>query len=387
MLRMNKFRCRQELEIEWMKPEDCFLLLFISHRWETLEHPDPEARQLNALKFLIRLICDAADALSAKSDEKRRRCLPSLRRYGALQALILLSRISLSNLDTETNYKKYNEKSAHKWLPEHIGIWYDFACLPQNPRSSEQEKEFENALKKLPDLLQSEEISLVALREEDDDYELRGWCFAEARLASDKMIFAPLVLRLERLGFMFDYFSLGKTVDSVTKTDPALQFETALAGWETQSQIPIEKYWETIVLQACASPDTLPMREEDSPMLGLSKFSNPAGTWISLLVVDLARKGEEVFDFSEIILRLLKKKGLRCSEDNDLVYVGLLSLLWSCSKRSRLREFFRQCLDRYIKNESLLMKITLSQESCLSGSKTAGNINSDNLNWTFVEHS
>jgi hypothetical protein len=387
LLRMKTFERQQDLEIEWMKPKDCLLLLFISHRWEKLEHPDPEERQLIALKLLIRFICDAAEAFSAQSNEERLRYMPSLRRYGALQASILLSRISLSNIAAETHYKKYNEKPAYEWLPEHIGIWYDFACLPQKPRSLEQEKEFKNALKKLPNLLQSEEISLIALREADDDYELRGWCFAEARLASKKMFFAPLVLRLDRLETMFDYCVLGRTAAD-TNDNPTLQFETALAVWEDTSSVAValDKCWETVVLQACSCPDMLPMPEEDSPMLGLSKFSNPAGTWVSLLVADMARQGDQSFDFSDVILRLLQEKGLHCSEDNDLVYVGLLSLLWSCGEHSRLREFFRQCLDRYVKNKSLLMQVTMSHESCLLESKYVGSFNSDNLNWTFVEN-
>lgn len=357
VLRMEIFQRRQDLEVEPMAPENCHLLLFISHRWETTDHPDPTGKQLAALKSLIHFVCDACDALSESSIEERLRILPTLRQYGALQAILLVSRLSSSVLSIASSMAS---QRVHEWLPNHIGIWYDFACLPQKPRSNSEHEEVQAALLALPDLLLSEEISLIALRDADDDYESRGWCIAEARLSSDKMVFTPLVLRLDRLGTMSDQIPL---VSSDTNDRPASQFRAALTAWEdkTEAAMDPQTCWKIIVLQACTNPDSIPLPADDSPMLGLSKIAQFSLTWIILLLTDLARKEGQVVNFSEAILRLLKEKGLQCSDDDDLIYVGLLAFLWSCEKRTRLAELFRQCLRRHIKKESLLMRVSVME--------------------------
>lgn len=381
VLQMETFQRRQELEVEPMVPENCYLLLFISHRWETANHPDPTGKQLAGLKSLIHFICDACDALSAQSTEDRLRFLPSLRRYGALQALLLISRLSSS---ISTLGLRIEGKRAHEWLPNHIGIWYDFACLPQKPRLNDQEQEFQAALLALPSLLQSEEISLIAIRDAGDDYESRGWCFAEVRLSSSQMFFTPLVLRLDRLGTMSNYHIPVST--SHFNDGPAVHFKAALAAWEGTNTVTIdpETCWKIIVSQACIAPDLLPISEDDSPVLSLDKFARPSITWINLLLADVARQGERVFNFSEVILRLLSEKGLQCSEDNDLIYIGLLALLWSCNEQSRLAEFFRQCLERHVKKDGLLMHVSVMTNPESLAGKGIARINSDNLTWEFM---
>ncbi len=383
VLRMESFRRRQDLEVEPLTHEDCHLLLFISHRWETPEHPDPTGRQLAALKALIHLVCDACDALSAQTEEERARFLPSLRRYGALQALLLVSRLSPTVL---TLGPSIDGKRALEWLPDHIGVWYDFACLPQSPRSDAQEREFQSALLAWPDLLLSEEVSLIAIRDEGDDYESRGWCFAEARLSSDSMVCRPLALRLDRLGTVSGPINSAAT--SKTRDEAATRFETALAAWEGAGAVALDAQtcWKIVVAQASVAPDALPLAEEDSPVLSLNRIVRPSVTWVALLMAGLLSNVGRVISVSAAILSLLKEKGLRCSDDRDLVYVGLLALLWSCNEQSRPAEFFRQCLVRHINNAGLSARVTLTGGFRPSyGRDGAGHVNTDDFLWEFAD--
>jgi hypothetical protein len=331
---------------------------------------------------LIHLICDAGEALSAVHTADRLQFLPSLRQYGALQALLLLSRLSTSLLNFGADI---DNKPAHEWLPNHIGIWYDFACLPQMPRSNQQEQEVQASLLALPSLIQSDEISLIAIRDAGDDYETRGWCFMEARLSSHNLAFTPLVLRLDRLGTMSDYQL--PEIASPINVPQAEQFKAALAAWESNRTdgIDVDTIWKTIVYQACIGPDLLPLSEEESPVLSLEKFIQPSIAWIALLLADLIRLRGRTFDFSEVILRLFKEKGLHCSKDSDLVYTGLLALLWSCHKESRFAELFRQCLRRHIINDGLFMRAAIVEKSNSPDSQDNANIDSENLSWEFVE--
>lgn len=54
------------------------------------------------------------------------------------QAAVLLSRLDLPGGISE----RYRGWSARDLLPGHIGIWYDYACLPQEPRSPAGKAEF-----------------------------------------------------------------------------------------------------------------------------------------------------------------------------------------------------------------------------------------------------
>jgi hypothetical protein len=382
VLRMGSFRRRQDLRVEPLAREDCHLLLFISHRWETPGHPDPTGRQLGALKALIHLVCDACDALSAQTDEERARFLPSLRRYGALQALLLVSRLSPSVL---TLGSSIDGKRALEWLPNHIGIWYDFACLPQSPRSSAQEREFQAALLAWPDLLLSEQISLIAVRDEGDDYESRGWCFTEARLSSGSMVRGPLALRLDRLGTMSSPIKSAATSQSGDAA--ATRFRAALDAWEGAgaADLDAQTCWKIVVAQASIAPDSLPLAEEDSPVLSLDRMVRPSVTWVALLMADLLSNAGRVVSVYAAVLSLLKEKGLRCSDDRDLVYVGLLALLWSCNEQSRLAEFFRQCLARHINNDGLAARVTVAGGFRPNdGRDAAGRVNTDDLLWEFA---
>jgi hypothetical protein len=71
---------------KWLaRDEPPLALLFISHRWETLEHPDPSGRQLAALQEFLRLVCRCIEAMFLTRYD-RLRLVPTLLREGLLQA-------------------------------------------------------------------------------------------------------------------------------------------------------------------------------------------------------------------------------------------------------------------------------------------------------------
>jgi len=142
LLRSHHFARAQDSDIEWLKPRQCWLLIFVSHRWETVGHPDPDGRQHRALAALVTGLCDLWDALAAETAQERIRLVPRLDRHGTAQAAVLLSRVNLPG----RVLRRSQRESARYFLPDHIGIWYDYTCLPQQPRSPAEEAEFRAGL-------------------------------------------------------------------------------------------------------------------------------------------------------------------------------------------------------------------------------------------------
>lgn len=58
LLRSDQFVRRPDSDIAWMRPQHCWLLVFVSHRWETAGHPDPGGRQHRGLAALVTDLCD-----------------------------------------------------------------------------------------------------------------------------------------------------------------------------------------------------------------------------------------------------------------------------------------------------------------------------------------
>lgn len=88
ILKMTAMSRHQDIRdtTPWMMAETRPLaLLYISHRWKTLRHPDPGGRQLRALQvFINRLALVIESMLLDKKD--RLSFVPSLTFEGALQA-------------------------------------------------------------------------------------------------------------------------------------------------------------------------------------------------------------------------------------------------------------------------------------------------------------
>lgn len=73
------------------------------------------------------------------------------------------------------------------WLKEQLGqfddalIWYDYCCLPQEPRSANETRLFAQGIDAIPDLIRSSWFIVSPVY--GDDYQSRAWCQFEAIIA------------------------------------------------------------------------------------------------------------------------------------------------------------------------------------------------------------
>jgi hypothetical protein len=106
---------------------------FVSHRWLDETHPDRSGRQLA---------------------------------------------VAISQMWSDGNLTHPHE-SPNQWNEAHkIGIWYDYLCLPQHPRSPEEQSLFDKLLPEIAALTLCTMPILVV--DGDMEYSTRAWCVAEA---------------------------------------------------------------------------------------------------------------------------------------------------------------------------------------------------------------
>jgi hypothetical protein len=348
----DRFVRQQDADIEWMSPEECWLLLFVSHRWETLQHPDPTGQQHRALTALVTAMCDLVDALSADSPTERIHIVPALECHGVLQAAVLLSRLATSGGTAQWPAGR----SAREILPQHIKIWYDFACLPQRPRSTAEEHAFEAGLRSLPELFASEAVSLIALREDGDDYQHRGWCLAEALLTANKIGAQGIALRTDRIGSALAVSAPGETPNGML----AERLRAALDGWRsfTTDADAAMSSLQMVTLIAGHSPSEWCTAEYEIAPVYLGAVVATAGTWLGLVLAGVGRQRGQPVDLAALLNDIADRAGVRCALDNDLVYVTLLMLHGISAEGSPLRAFYAECLDRHLSGKPLLVRAT-----------------------------
>jgi hypothetical protein len=198
LLRIPSIQKEQELNesVEWMRiSDDPMMIIYISHQWESAEHPDPRGRQLAAIKQLARNLIDVSIAI--KLDPAARIDLvPTLKEHGAIQAAYFLGKVA-PFIDSFQG-----TPDDLRWRLENgIGFWYDFTCLPQEPRSHQESQDFNNALFHLHEFLRVVEV--LALRDFDDKYSERAWCelefWAGAKSSGSTWSTVP-VLRMDLIG-------------------------------------------------------------------------------------------------------------------------------------------------------------------------------------------
>jgi hypothetical protein len=167
----------------WFTPEDPpALILFISHRWLTPTDPDPHGTQAASLRAFLGNLRDVA--IGAASDAKERVArVPSLQVHGVFQAAYVLGFPLVIRHSGEDHWgtlvKQFrgssNAQGVGDRLLERVGIWYDFACLPQSDpktgvgRTEQEERIFLESLRQQHSLIQKSMV--LTLRAEGDAYE------------------------------------------------------------------------------------------------------------------------------------------------------------------------------------------------------------------------
>jgi hypothetical protein len=356
-------------------------LLFISHRWETLEHPDPTGRQLRAVQVLLGRVCQLMEAMLVPREE-RLRLVPSLEREGTLQAHELARRIlgfgpfsdspvcipgaeARRMIVDRFRLGRDDRHAFRQWLTSLLGVWLDYSCMPQKPLLPEEVSEHQRALRALGSLVKSSTV--IALRQPDDDYSLRGWCASEFFLGSGRSFSRGIFVDIDRLERQEDLWvphppSLGggaaaaKIVRETYDQDLAA-FRSACEAW-ADFEGPLVGHLPEDIWGCYRSL-------QGSGFLGAALDPNPfrramdaLGIIETALTRDWLMSGQTVsLDLGEELGRALEGAGLRCAEPNDLAYLGFLL---ACEGLVDVyRPLFRACLERHVARGARSLVVTL----------------------------
>ena len=194
---------------------------FVSHRWLAVAEPDPEGRQAALLAWqMFAHLCEAVRVAKIRGLHTPRKCLfqmgnmqvgPSgsslaeallvnVLRPAADESLIeqawhealseehLTAAYGVATADQDVGLTKLSnvvrKLSALRSLCERIFLWYDYSCMPQAPRSVEDERLFRQALPHLPSIQLLGRTAI--LLDDAEDYLSRAWCTLEAVVADPR---------------------------------------------------------------------------------------------------------------------------------------------------------------------------------------------------------
>ncbi|MEV4921607.1 hypothetical protein [Streptomyces roseoverticillatus] len=189
--------------------------VFVSHRWLNEDRPDPDGRQARLVAWhLFDALCEAIRVARRRGLYTPRRMVRSLNAaIGAagsdlaeclvVQVLrevldeggLAAVAVEVERLDADTSgpgvarvgdddiglvrlRAMLGELPGLQQLLARIRLWYDYSCIPQAPRTPEEQLLFEQTLKTLT-FLQSAARTLVVL-DDINDYLGRAWCSLEA---------------------------------------------------------------------------------------------------------------------------------------------------------------------------------------------------------------
>ena len=341
-------------------------LLFISHRWETLDHPDPEGRQLRAVQQFIRLVCISVEAMVTNHSE-RLALVPSLYKEGALQAAEIARRIlgfgpfseSTASVGGKTarseivsQWSDYGGGELfRRWLAQRIGIWLDYSCMYQKPFAGEEEREFRHAMASLGDLVRSSQV--VSLRYAEDDYTHRGWCAAEYFLGSSQSFARGIYFDLDRLmnrdsismspvpegqgmgsqvladGYRLDREDFEKACRMWTECDLPLVDVSPLDAWS-----PYRGMWGN----SSYTPD-----QDPNPFRQVLNAVSSLET--SLIQRWLMSSEPLVIDLATECAQCLQANSLKSADQQDLSYLGVLAMHHGWIEA--FRDLFASVLEHY----------------------------------------
>lgn len=339
-------RCQDLPPETWTSPDHLWHFVFISHRWGSQTDPDPDGTQLAALKRLAQHLSMIAEVISDERvgpevAQERLKQIPSLRRQGTLQAAHLLFRC-LCDAESQADAEELWQDG--QGILARIGFWYDYACLPQDPKTPAEAEEFTQALQGIGELLLSPQVSTLALRKEGDGYLSRGWCFAEAMIAQSRNDpYRPMVLWTDRWDKPVSI--LNDEPFSVFKPD----VEKLIAQWENPANglsaldsfhCVIQGTALCLLLKSEQGNSEFALAWEDTVRIGAQLLAE-----IQPRLVMVSEGGR--LDLAVPLATLLARQGLACRERRDAILVALL-LLTSLTSEAAVGEvgIWRQALVR-----------------------------------------
>ena len=182
------------------KPKVGDACLFVSHRWASREHPDPEGQQATAIRAaVLATLAFAASFVSSNKDFKGFAGFTDcgilaqslLRCPGPTGHLVAWARDHTINHDIKVG--NLSELLSSDRIPsgfsaamDRVWLWIDFCCLPQYPRTSEEQFQFRVSLCDLAEYQKN--AATLVLYGEGNDLHTRGWCVFEYIASRGKAI-------------------------------------------------------------------------------------------------------------------------------------------------------------------------------------------------------
>ena len=188
---------------------------FVSHRWLTPAHPDPEGRQAQFVAWqLVACLCEAIRVAQLRGlHEPRLESMGfGIGAEGSFLAESIIVNVLRHVLDDRSLEEAGADAAAVRELVRHhgataagadpglvklramlterpalarllarISVWYDYSCLPQPPRIDDEDVLFRQGLDAL-NVCQILGITLVLL-DDAEDYLTRAWCTLEGLVA------------------------------------------------------------------------------------------------------------------------------------------------------------------------------------------------------------
>jgi hypothetical protein len=217
LVREGRFRrmqeCAEQLETT-MDPDRYYA--FISHRWLTPAHPDPEGRQAQFTAWqLLAHVCEGIRVAQLRGLHQPRQQSAlghGFGAYGSGLAESIIVNVLRPVLDSDSLDRAASEAASIRELTRdhgavaaaadpglgnlravlaqrpalagllaRISVWYDYSCLPQPPRTDDEDTLFRQGLAAL-NACQILGITLVLL-DDAEDYLTRAWCTLEGLTA------------------------------------------------------------------------------------------------------------------------------------------------------------------------------------------------------------
>jgi len=339
----------QSSALRWNGDDEPNLVVFVSHRWRTTAHPDPDGRTLRTITNVLRALDRLARGLDPTCDAP----VPSLRLPGMLHASVLLERL----------VERFDGDLASAL--DGVAIFYDFSCMPQG-RAQEHLGRLKNGLASFPSMIPDRRVALLALRQPQDGYENRAWCVAESVLS----------LNYDRERSWADTFPLRIDLEPRENVVTFKPLEAAIEAWSRgvsgRSRITSAQFRDWLELvRLCAEWYGQSRKDAVAHLHHSGSISERSfHLWLAT-TIRLAEAGDSIVNIGPLLCEVMASSNLLCTDPDDIVPTALLilaGLRWEELNRSSgsLRvspepgqDFWRQCLSRFLEGRPLRASIRL----------------------------
>jgi hypothetical protein len=229
LIAAGKFRRMQQWRAELAKsPQAGCFYAFVSHRWLSTAHPDPDETHARFLSWqIVGHLCEAIRIASLRGLDSPRAfsrmlgfamgihgsdlaesLIVNVLRHNLDEASLEEARKEVIGIEDRLDDHGLAEAVAEDAMPrlrktleqcpvltallECIFVWYDYSCMPQAPRTEEEDREFREGLQSLI-AIQAMSRTLVLL-DGVEDYLSRAWCTLEAIVADTQLMSIDLLV-------------------------------------------------------------------------------------------------------------------------------------------------------------------------------------------------